>query len=161
MRTPSNRFYFLQAWEQDKQKIHNHLDGIKGILDARVLALNAAAQQASAPQVPPPEERPVLAALPVAAPSDASPKAQPAEKEPDAKSDLSGVSASSGAGKETAEKLKRKAKELCAGSSEMDVACILNDLANAPAEGESWAHPKQCLVSFAKNLDIKSSKEES
>lgn len=136
----------MQAWEHDKQKIHNHLDSIKSILDARVLALSAtAAQEAAvaAAQEPEeekaPEERPVLAALPATEPDpdpEAAPKAPAAtvEKDPDSKSDLSNVSASSGAGKRTAEKLKR-GRELDPESSELDVACILNDLANAPTDG--------------------------
>ena len=96
----------------------------------------------------------MLAALPTA---ENQPPAEPpvvnppaADKEPDAKSELSNVakselsnvSASSGAGKRTAEGLKKGKKgELDHESSEMDVACILNDLANAPTEGKPQLSP--------------------
>ena len=59
------------------------------------------------------------------------PNPKTGEKVSDAKSEPSTTSAASGAEKRTAEGLKKTGKELNNESSEMDVACILNDLAKA------------------------------
>lgn len=171
---------YAQAWEHDKQKMHNYLDGIKHILDARMLSLYSNApplanphpmpqplptqqiteqiirdlaqddavaqgiqifqgfdlqQLQEANQAPPPMPEPLPEAP---APQPEAPAKPPsvAEKEPDSKSEPSNVSASSGAGNKVAEKPVKKSKELHTESSEMDVACILNDLAKASADGK-------------------------